>query len=220
MSDTTASQSGTEPSTSTSGNTTELTIQGIDQLAVLNSNMTRSSQQVIVTNRPELTGTNQSTVKFTLRDETEIVTRKYISSKSKKRKYVASSIQNLNDRNMTGNDLITNLNMCRQAILVEHNIISKMQDMKFLDPKNNCLFLFEEAAINMSTYPDCSEGVFIFSIFDIEIENHNAPVHYIRYIESGYYKHFMEETFLDVICQTLGSFYGFVQVMVTVMVFT
>ncbi|CAC5385347.1 unnamed protein product [Mytilus coruscus] len=66
MSDTTASQSGTEPSTSTS-NTTELTIQGIDQLAVLNSNMTRSSQQVIVTNRPELTGTNQSTVKFTLR---------------------------------------------------------------------------------------------------------------------------------------------------------
>ncbi|CAC5425032.1 unnamed protein product [Mytilus coruscus] len=204
MSDTTASQSGTEPSTSTSGNTTELTIQGIDQLAVLNSNMTRSSQQVIVTNRPELTGTNQSTVKYTLRDETEIVTRKYISSKSKKRKYVASSIQNLNDRNMTGNDLITNLNMCRQAILVEHNIISKMQDMKFLDPKNNCLFLFEEAAINMSTYPDCSEGVFIFSIFDIEIENHNAPVHYIRYIESGYYKHFMEETFLDVICQTLG----------------
>ncbi|XP_052063111.1 uncharacterized protein LOC127702847 [Mytilus californianus] len=203
MSDTTASQSGTEPSTSTSGNTTELTIQGIDQLAVLNSNMTRSSQQVIVTNRPELTGTNQSTVKFTLRDETEIVTRKYISSNSKKRKYVASSIQNLNDRNMTENDLITNLNMCRQAILVEHNIISKMQDMKFLDP-NNCLFLFEEAAINMSTYPDCSEGVFIFSIFDIEIENHNAPVHYIRYIESGYYKHFMEETFLDVICQTLG----------------
>ncbi|CAC5408998.1 unnamed protein product [Mytilus coruscus] len=101
MSDTTASQSGTEPSTSTSDNTTELTIQGIDQLAVWNSNMTRSSQQVIVTNRPELTGTNQSTVKFTLRDETEIVTRKYISSKSKKRKYVASSIQNLNDRNMT-----------------------------------------------------------------------------------------------------------------------
>ncbi|CAC5425977.1 unnamed protein product [Mytilus coruscus] len=129
MSDTTASQSGTEPSTSTSGNTTELTIQGIDQLAVLNSNMTRSSQQVIVTNRPELTGTNQSTVKFTLRDETEIVTRKYISSKSKKRKYVASSIQNLNDRNMIGNDLITNLNMCRQAILVEHNIISKMQGL-------------------------------------------------------------------------------------------
>ncbi|CAG2233774.1 unnamed protein product [Mytilus edulis] len=203
--DTTASQSGTEPSTSTSGNnTTELTIQGIDPLAILNSNMTRSSQHVIVTNRPELTVTNQSTVKFRLQDETEIVTRENISGNYKTRKHAASSIQKFNDENMTGIDLITILKMCRQVILVEHNIITKMQDMKFLDPKNKFLSSFEEAAINMSTYPDCSEGVFIFSIFDIEIENHNAPVHYIRYIESGYYKHFMEETFLEVICQTLG----------------
>ncbi|CAG2224545.1 unnamed protein product [Mytilus edulis] len=168
--DTTASQSGTEPSTSTSGNnTTELTIQGIDPLAILNSNMTRSSQHVIVTNRPELTSTNQSTVKFRLQDETEIVTRKYISGNSKKRKHAASSSQKFNDENMTGNDLITNLNICRQAILVEHNIITKMQDMKFLDPKNKFLSSFEEAAINMSTYPDCSEGVFIFSIHRIRI---------------------------------------------------
>ena len=103
------------------------------------------------------------------------------------------------------NILKTNLDICQQAISIEDNIVNKLIQIQFLDAKSNHLQQFEDAAINIAIYPECTEGVLIFTLFKMKVELCDAPIYYIRYIESGYYRNVMTETFSDVLCKYLNT---------------
>ena len=76
--------------------------------------------------------------------------------------------------------LLANLNICNKAILVEDDVISSLMQSKFLDQKNKQLQAFEEVAISIATYPNCTEGVFVFTIFEHKMEIFDCPIYYIR----------------------------------------
>jgi hypothetical protein len=47
-----------------------------------------------------------------------------------------------------------------------------------MDSKNKQLQQFEDAAIHISAFPNCSEGVFVFTLLKITVESSEVPVLY------------------------------------------
>ena len=90
--------------------------------------------------------------------------------------------------------LTLNLNMCREGMEFESKVISHLKDVIFLTAANakgklpSSFFQFEEAVFKLAATPKCSDGVFVYAVF--EFENH----YYIKYFEPGIYAGFMEQT--------------------------
>lgn len=98
-----------------------------------------------------------------------------------------------------------NLEMCRQGIEFELKVTSHLKDNNFLIPggskgKLPCSFFqFEEAVFKLAATPKCSDGVFVYTIFEFENQ------YYVKYFESGIYAGFMEQSCINDILNMLKT---------------
>ena len=110
----------------------------------------------INTQYPEACGSNKN-INFKFHNEFESIKRKICTAITE-----GNSIET--------NILKTNLDVCQQAISIEDSIVNKLIQIQFLDAKTNHLQQFEDAAINLAIHPECTEGVFIFTLLKIKVE--------------------------------------------------
>ena len=101
--------------------------------------------------------------------------------------------------------LTKNLEICRQGIEFEKKVTEHLQQVNFLTRgerkgKLPCSFFqFEEAMFKLAATPKCSDGVFVYTVF--EYENR----YYIKYFESGIYTGFMKQSCLSDILNMLKT---------------
>ena len=93
--------------------------------------------------------------------------------------------------------LCENLSSCLPGIEFESKVMTYLIGVKFLTPgssagKSPCSFFqFEEAVFKLAGIPDCSDGVFVYTVFEIQFTDEKQ--YYIKYFESGEYTGFMEQ---------------------------
>lgn len=74
-----------------------------------------------------------------------------------------------------------NLDVCRPWISLEKEIVQCVLDSGFVSPTDKPLIDLEDSLFHMATYPNCCEGVFYCSFFQVK------DCMYIRFLEAGVY---------------------------------
>ena len=136
----------------------------------------------VLTSRPELT--NDFSVKFKNSSDTTVTS--VLKRKAPEEVIIEPWVDTV----------LTNLNKCNQGIQFEGEILSHLKDCGFLregkkEGSSVCsFFAFEDAVFKLASTPNCSSGVFVYTIF--QYSYNQADHYYIRYLESGFYTGFMD----------------------------
>lgn len=105
--------------------------------------------------------------------------------------------------------LLSNLNKCERGINFECEVLGHLKDIKFLREGHQkgsfacSFFAFEDAVFKLASIPNCTAGVFVYTIFKYPYNQQDH--YYIRYLESGYYTGFMEEEHMQDILKILNT---------------